>query len=97
VPRITDPQKRRVRTKSLGELEQSLRELGDLYAAEPEQRRTCRSLVIQAKDRMRFAARNPKVDPAKRAEKGEMVQWMLVWLDDPAMFPAWVKIRTVSR
>jgi len=25
--------------------------------------------------------------------KEEMVDWMLVWLDDPAMFPAWAEIR----
>jgi hypothetical protein len=88
---------RGVRTKSPAELEESLRELGDLYAGDPAARTICRSLVIQAKDRARFASKNPKVDEAKRREKDEMVRWMLVWLDDPAMFPAWVKIRTVSR
>lgn len=25
--------------------------------------------------------------------KAEMVEWMLVWLDDPAMFPAWASVR----
>jgi hypothetical protein len=25
--------------------------------------------------------------------KAEMVEWMLVWLDDPAIFPAWIQLR----
>jgi hypothetical protein len=30
---------------------------------------------------------------AKRAQKEEMTQWMLVWLENPAIFPAWVEAR----
>ena len=48
-----------------------------------------RDLVIAAKDRARWASRSDKVEKSKRAMKAEMVEWMLVWLDDPAMFPAW--------
>jgi hypothetical protein len=25
--------------------------------------------------------------------KAEMVEWMLVWLGDPAIFPAWIQLR----
>jgi hypothetical protein len=49
--------------------------------------------VIAAKDRARFIARNPKTPPDKQAQKNEMAQWMLVWLENPAVFPAWVEIR----
>ena len=83
----------RVRWKTLDELEASLRELQQLYAEQPAQRRELRDAVIGAKDRARFASRNPKVSAEKRSIKEEMVQWMLVWLDDPAMFGDWVTLR----
>ena len=49
--------------------------------------------MIAAKDRARFVARNPKTSPDKKAQKDEMAQWMLVWLENPEVFPAWVEIR----
>jgi hypothetical protein len=55
--------------------------------------RECRNAVIQAKDHARLAARSPKASPEKKAVKEEMIQWMLVWLDNPGVFPAWVKLR----
>jgi hypothetical protein len=84
---------RGVRAKSFEELEESLSAMTELYARDPAAGKICRSLVISAKDRARFASRNPKVDEAKRAAKEEMVRWMLVWLYDPAMFPAWSRLR----
>ena len=50
-------------------------------------------MVIAAKDKTRFAARNQKAAAEKRALKLEMVHWMLVWLGDPAMFATWVGLR----
>jgi hypothetical protein len=87
--RLPQPQ-RGVWTKSFEELGESLCDMADAYIREPK---LCRSIVIATKDRTRFAASNPKVDEAKRAEKEEMVQWMLVWLDDPSMFASWVRLR----
>ena len=74
---------------TLDELELSLRELSDVYAVRPDLRRYCRAQVIAAKDRARWALRSAE----GRRLKTEMVDWMLVWLDDPAMFPAWAGIR----
>jgi hypothetical protein len=82
-----------LRWKTLDELEASLREFQRLYAAEPERRQALRDIVIRTKDRARFASRNPKVSPEKRAVKEEMLQWMLVWLDSPAIFGDWVTLR----
>jgi hypothetical protein len=79
--------------KTLDELEASLRDFQRMYEQQPPRRRELWDIVIQAKDRARFASRNPKVAPEKRAAKEEMVQWMLVWLDDPAMFTDWVTLR----
>jgi hypothetical protein len=87
-----------IRQKSFEELEQSLREMLVVYAeatrvADRQRARYCRRQVIAAKDRARFAAHNPKTSPEKKAQKEEMAQWMLVWLENPEVFPAWVEIR----
>jgi predicted aminopeptidase len=82
-----------VQWKTLDDLEVSLREFQRRYAEERSVRRELRDVVIRTKDRARFASRNPKVSEEKRAAKEEMVQWMLVWLDDPAIFGDWVTLR----
>jgi hypothetical protein len=82
-----------VATHSMEDLESSLLELGQVYENRPDLRRYCRDQVIAAKDRARWAARSPKVEESKRRMKAETVEWMLVWLDDPAIFPTWVQLR----
>lgn len=82
-----------VATKTLEELEISLIAIAATYAADPTLRLECRTQVIAAKDRTRFAALNPKTPPEKRAVKEEMLEWMLVWLGDPALFATWVGLR----
>src|SRR5581483_8480197 len=74
-------------------LETSLIALAEVYAARPDLRRFTRSQVIAAKDRARWASRNLRVEEAVRRRKAEMLEWMLVWLDDPAMFETWVRLR----
>jgi hypothetical protein len=46
-------------------------------------------VVITAKDHARLAARN--LD--KRAEKEEMLLWLLTWLENPPLFRDWVRLR----
>jgi len=87
-----------IRQKSFADLESDLGEMLAIYAeamrsGERQRARYCRRQVIAAKDRARFLARNPKTSPEKKAQKEEMAQWMLVWLENPAVFPAWVEIR----
>jgi hypothetical protein len=83
-----------VHWKSFEELETSLRELSGRYAESPaEERKQLRATVIKSKDRARSTSRNSRVSEEKRAEKSEMVEWMLVWLGDPAMFVEWVELR----
>jgi len=81
---------RGVDVSSLQRLEETLIAIADLYAREPA---AARKMVIAAKDKTRFAARNQKAAAEKRALKLEMVHWMLVWLGDPAMFATWVGLR----
>jgi hypothetical protein len=82
-----------VRQHTMDELDASLRELTVVYASRPGLRRYCRDQVIGAKTRARFAASSERVEESKRRLKAEMVEWMLIWLDDPAMFPAWAAMR----
>jgi hypothetical protein len=91
-----------VRQHTFEELEQSLRELLEAYtsanaAGDRERARYCRRQVIGAKDRAKFLAKNPRAPEAKRAEKEEMAQWMLVWLENPEVFPAWVDARKLAK
>ena len=81
---------------SLDELERSLRELTDVYQARPDLHRSCRQVVIEAKDRARWLSRSARIDEEKRRVKAEMTEWMLVWLGDPAVFPSWVALRRVK-
>jgi hypothetical protein len=84
-----------IRQRTFEELEQSLREMLQVYteataAQDRERARYCRRQVIAAKDRAKFQARS---SPEKAAEKTEMAQWMLVWLENPEVFPPWVDAR----
>ncbi|HLK63331.1 MAG TPA: hypothetical protein VKU19_07820 [Bryobacteraceae bacterium] len=79
-------------------LEGSLRALLQVYleamaAGNRERARYCRRQVIGAKDRAKFLVQNPRTAPERKVLKEEMVQWMLVWLENPEVFPAWVETR----
>ena len=87
-----------VRQSSFDELEASLLEMEKAYSNavanhDRERAIACRRAVIQAKDRARLISRNQKVDAEKRRQKTEMVEWMLVWLENPGIFESWVAQR----
>lgn len=91
-----------IRQHSFEELETSLGEMLRVYrdanaADDRDRARYCRRQVIAAKDRAKFLAGNPGTAPEKRAEKEEMAAWMLVWLENPEVFPAWVEARKKQR
>jgi hypothetical protein len=75
---------------SFASLEASLMALLEAYR-EGEQA-TCRRLIIRAKEHARWASRRAK-DESRRVEKEEMAEWMRIWLENPAIFPAWVRVR----
>ena len=52
-------------------------------------RHRIRSMVIESKTHARFAAR-------RKPEKQEMVEWMLVWLENPSLFDTWARLRLRS-
>ena len=87
-----------IRQHTFEELEQSLRTMLQVYmdslaAGRRDRARYCRRQVIAAKDRAKFLAVTPRSTPQKRTQKEEMAQWMLVWLENPEVFPAWVEAR----
>src|SRR5258707_852988 len=76
-----------IRQHTFEELDRSLRDMLEVYRAAVEggdrqRARYCRRQVIAAKDRARFLARNPRTAPEKQAQKQEMADWMLVWLEN---------------
>ena len=90
-----------IRQHTFEELEQSLVDVLQVYrealsAGQRDRARYCRRQVIAAKDRAKFLAITPRTTPEKRTKKEEMVQWMLVWLENPEVFPAWVDARKKS-
>jgi hypothetical protein len=83
-----------VRQDGFEPLERTLKALAAEYErGDARRRRAVRSLVITAKTHARLAARNARVAEEKRAEKREMELWILTWLENPGVFPAWVELR----
>ncbi len=48
------------------------------------------------KRRAEMIARNPKVEPPKRAEKEEIANWFRIWLETPDVFFDWLDVRKQS-
>jgi hypothetical protein len=46
--------------------------------------------------RAEMIARNHRVEPEKRLEKEEIMQWFTVWLDTPDAFFDWLEVRKAS-
>ncbi len=91
-----------IRQDGFEQLERTLleidREYADAVAGRDARRaQVCRRAVITAKDHARFALRSPKRSPDERAAKEEMILWMLTWLENPGVFPAWLELRKRAR
>jgi len=79
-----------VRQESFEALESSLLSMLQEYeSGDVAYRASIRRLVIEAKEHARWAARIPE----KRTMKQEMALWMLTWLENPPLFPQWVRLR----
>jgi hypothetical protein len=78
-----------VSVSSFEALERTLLGLAGSYASGATH---ARRLVIQAKDRVRWAE-SRAAGEEHRAEKREMLLWVLTWLENPAAFPLWLRLR----
>lgn len=86
-----------IRQDSFESLERTLLAMAEEYRKAQEggagkRARACRREVITAKDHARLAARRLAA-PEARSRKDEMISWMMVWLENPAVFPRWVRLR----
>jgi hypothetical protein len=89
-----DPMVEGVRQGTYDELQESLLRLFEIYKhGDMVRRRAVRAIVITAKDHARLAAKSKNASPEKRSEKEEMILWLLTWLENPGVFPDWVKLR----
>ena len=92
-----DPLVEGVRQGSFDELQESLEHLLTIYEAGDQMRQQAvRRLVITAKDHARLAAHSKNATPEKRGEKEEMLLWLLTWLENPGVFPEWVRLRRAA-
>jgi hypothetical protein len=87
-----------VRQESFDALESSLLMLlAEYERGDAAARSRVRRLVIAAKDHARFAARNQDKRPKKeQGDKEEMALWILTWLENPPVFPEWVRLRRAA-
>jgi hypothetical protein len=87
-----DPPWSGVKQHTFDELAESLCALEREYTnGGDDRKRLCRELVIEAKARARRAAATS--DEETRERKREMIEWMLVWLENPGVFPVWIGLR----
>jgi hypothetical protein len=87
-----------VRQRSFEELERTLLALAEAHrqavnAGDRERAASCRRAVLTGKDHARLAARRSGISDSDRTKKEEMAAWMLLWLENPAVFPAWLALR----
>jgi len=86
---------------TLEEAEMCLVRLDELlhkFCAEGQRAAAARVLEVARLGRRRaeMIARNPRVEPLKRAEKQEIVQWFRIWLETPEAFFDWLEVRKQS-
>ena len=53
----------------------------------------CRQAVLLAKDRLKVILANKNLDEQKRRDKEEFLNWFIVWLENPSVFPEWLELR----
>lgn len=82
-----------VRQEDFDQLERTLIALSAEYeSSETGRARTIRRLVITARTHAKFAAGSAK-QAGHREMKREMSEWMLVWLENPGIFPQWIRLK----
>jgi hypothetical protein len=86
---------------TLEDAEMSIVRLDELHRKfKEEEERAAVERVLEVarlgRRRAEMIARNHKVDPEKRAEKEEIMQWFKVWLDTPDAFFDWLEVRKSS-
>ena len=84
-----DPRVEGVRQDSLAEAARTLCALSEVYPDDP---RGARRVVIEAKDHARLTLPRLQGEQARQMRSG-LIEWMVMWVNDPPLFPVWVKLR----
>ena len=58
--------------------------------------RRLKEFALKTKQDLQQVARSRVVDTNKRLEAGEIVQWLTIWMLDPAIFEDWLSLRKRS-
>jgi hypothetical protein len=58
--------------------------------------RRLQNFALKTKQDLQLVARSGIVDAKRRIEAGEIVQWLTIWLQDPAIFEDWLSLRKRS-
>ena len=82
-----------VRLCSLPTLRLSMLALHECHAQFPAE---VRRLILDARRKAEHVIRNPRVNATKRRQMEEKLLWLRVWLENPALFPAWAALRERS-
>ena len=83
-----------VNTSSLDDAERTLRALSSEYEeADIRRKKACRSVVISAKQKLRWNLRRVAEEDASRLVKEEILLWIATWLENPAVFSEWIVLR----
>jgi hypothetical protein len=55
-----------------------------------------REFALKTKQDLQLVWRSSVVEPKRQSEAGEIVQWLTIWLQDPAIFDDWLELRMRS-
>src|SRR6266550_9336902 len=81
-------------SESIGKLESWRREFaGDRKQADL---RRLEEFALKTKQDLQLVARSRVVDPRRRIEAEEIVEWLTIWMLDPAIFEDWLSLRKRS-
>jgi hypothetical protein len=82
-------------SESIKKLEAWRREFGGQLGLQVEQHRL-KEFALKTKQDLQLVMRSSLVDPNRRSEAGEMIQWLTIWLQDPSIFDDWLELRMRS-
>jgi hypothetical protein len=58
--------------------------------------RRLQEFALKTKKDLQLAKRSTLVDPKRRIEAAEIVQWLTIWMQDPLIFEDWLDLRKRS-
>jgi len=81
-------------SESIGKLESWRREFAD--AGKQADLRRLQEFALKTKQDLQLVARSRVLDAKRRLDAGEIVQWLTIWMLDPAIFEDWLSLRKRS-